>query len=263
MVTHFEVVDAYTHAGLRKHKPIEALRSAMAAANVGRAVLVQHLGEFDNSYIGDIVAAEPQCFAGACLVDETAPGAEAELERLRGSGQFRGVRFLDVVIREQPELVAAASRLGFIIVLYARDGIHHSERAVRELFEAVPGTRLVVTHLGSPHLDEDAELAAHRAALTGLAELPGVYAQLSGMHMATKYPYRPLHTLIEETADAFGTSRMLWGSNFPPLGGDEEYVRELLLTQRGGLPLPPGSNSEICGATAMRLWFDDDPQVES
>ena len=54
-----EIVDAYTHCGLRKYHPIEKIRHVMNLADVARAVLVQHLGEFDNSYIGNMVKNDP------------------------------------------------------------------------------------------------------------------------------------------------------------------------------------------------------------
>ncbi|HUE16056.1 MAG TPA: hypothetical protein VMR25_17935, partial [Planctomycetaceae bacterium] len=59
-----EIVDAYAHCGLSKYEPIEKVREVMAAAGVSRAVLVQHLGEFDNSYIGPVVQSDPQHLAG-------------------------------------------------------------------------------------------------------------------------------------------------------------------------------------------------------
>ena len=66
-----EIIDAYVHSGMHKFQPIEAVADVMESAGVSRVVIVQHLGEFDNSYIGDIVEAHPEKYAGVCLVDHT------------------------------------------------------------------------------------------------------------------------------------------------------------------------------------------------
>ena len=45
------IIDSYTHCGISKYLPIEDVSATMDRAGVHRAVLAQHLGEFDNSYI--------------------------------------------------------------------------------------------------------------------------------------------------------------------------------------------------------------------
>ncbi len=44
-----EIIDGYTPCGLSKYEPIEKVRKVMAGAGVQRAVLAQHLGEYDNT----------------------------------------------------------------------------------------------------------------------------------------------------------------------------------------------------------------------
>jgi hypothetical protein len=45
-----EITDAYAHCGLRKYKPVEALRAIIKENGVSRTVLVAHRGEYDHSY---------------------------------------------------------------------------------------------------------------------------------------------------------------------------------------------------------------------
>ena len=71
----FSITDAYGHCGLRKFRPIEDVKRITDRHGVARANLVQHMGEFDNSYIGGIVRDEPERFAGVFLVDIDAPDA--------------------------------------------------------------------------------------------------------------------------------------------------------------------------------------------
>src|SRR5579863_5832029 len=107
-----DIVDAYAHCGLSKYEPIEKVREVMSAAAVSQAVLVQHLGEYDNSYIGSVVASDRQHFAGVLLVDHCLPDASATLGEWHGSGNFQGIRITAQAIEESPALVSQAGDFG-------------------------------------------------------------------------------------------------------------------------------------------------------
>src|SRR5579871_5736006 len=157
-----EIIDAYSHCGLKKYEPIETVQSVMAASGVSRAVLVQHLGEFDNSYIGGIAARDPEHFAGVCLVDATSPVAVQSLQTLAASGQFKGVRFTIDVCTFAPELFQAAVDVGLIIVLYAPEGVAKAIGPLINCLDARPTARLVLRHLGTPNLADGPEFVAAR-----------------------------------------------------------------------------------------------------
>lgn len=251
----FEVVDSYSHCGLHKYQPVEVVRQTMGSAGVSRAVLVQHLGEFDNSYIGGIARAEPARFAAVCLVDYTSPDALRELERLAATGDFRGIRVTDEMLRKAPELVSAAVRLDFNVVLSALGGAHTCVTELRALLDAEPDCRLTITHLGRPIVGEAPDFATHRPVFA-LAEYPGVYFQLSGMKMWMPLPHEPLYPLIEMAVEAFGASRLLWGSNYPVVGDASDYAADLRLLLDGRLPVLADAIPAIAGGNARVLWFD-------
>lgn len=249
-----DITDAYLHSGLSKYLPIEDVDRTIGAAGVSRAVIVQHLGEYDNSYIRGIVEREPDQFAGICLVDHTDSGAGRTLSALLGDGPFRGVRLTSDVLREAPGVFAAAADAGGIIVFYAPEGIAASADALETFLESRPYCRLVVTHLGNPSVEESPGFEQHRA-LFRLASYGGVYLQISGMEMFCPYPHEPLYPLIEEAAGVFGPERLLWGSNYPVVGGIDDYRRELDLLLDGRLPLPAGAVSKVAGGNAAALYF--------
>jgi len=83
-----DIIDGYCHCGLSKYRPIEDVNLVMNRFGVSRAVLVQHLGEYDNSYIGQVITAQPHRFAGVMLVD-----VNGDLSALELAG-FKGVRLL-------------------------------------------------------------------------------------------------------------------------------------------------------------------------
>ncbi len=251
-----EIIDAYTHCGLSKYEPIKQVARVMASAGVGRAVLVQHLGEFDNSYIAGCVASAPDRLAGVCLVDHTLPDAVSQLEKLANSGCFRGVRFPVQVLIDAPDLFDTAAKLGLVLVLYAPDGMGYVVESLNRFLDLHPGARVVLTHLGTPRMEEAPEFAGARRAFR-LARHPGVYWQLSGMKMYCPWPHEPLHPLIADAFSAFGPERILWGSNYPVVGSELDYGRDLELLTQERLPIPPDAIPAIAGGNAKRLWFGD------
>ena len=88
------ITDGYSHCGLSKWRPVEDVDRVMNRFGVPRAVLAQHLGEFDNTYIEEIVAARPDRFAGAFVIDTESDDASHALAHWAGRGVFRGIRIL-------------------------------------------------------------------------------------------------------------------------------------------------------------------------
>jgi len=250
-----EIVDAYAHCGLSKYEPIEKVRAVMAAAGVARAVLVQHLGEFDNSYIGSVVEADPQHFAGVLLVDHRAANAVDTLEHGMASGHFQGIRLTAEAISQSPALLSTAANLGLVVVLYAPDGIRPILQPLEKELQLAPFMRLVVTHLGNPTL-EKGDIAESAREVFRLAKFANVYLQLSGMKMFCPFPHEALYPLIADALTHFTPGRILWGSNYPVVGSQADYLADLRLLLDGRLPVPPEAIPKIAGENAQRLWFN-------
>lgn len=249
-----EIIDGYCHCGLNKYEPIERVAAVMAAANVSRAVLVQHLGEFDNSYLAGIAAAEPQRFAAVYLIDHQPNDCIATLNRWADSGSFRGIRLSTEALAARPDLADAAVDRGLIIVLYAPEGVAPAASLLSDLFKRRPGAHLVVSHLGKPDTADSPQFAKWGDTLR-LAEHPGAYLQLSGMKMFCPWPHEPLYPLIEQAVERFGPARIYWGSNFPVVGDATDYRNDLALIAEGKLPIASGDIPAIVGQNAKRLWF--------
>jgi len=246
------MIDGYTHCGLSKYRPIAEVRAVLASAGVERAVLCQHLGEYDNHYLAEVVAGEPAKFAAICLVDPVQESATSELEDWQATGRFRGVRLVAQWLSGHESLWARAVELGLILVVYAPQGMAHAAPTIGRFAAAHPDARLVVTHLGNPQVSPGEPLAND---LLRLAAVPGVFIQLSGLGQFCEYPYLQLAELVRSIVAEFGASRIYWGSNFPVCGDRVAYERELELVKSG----PWGLNSEqihsILTQTAAALWF--------
>ena len=250
----FELIDGYTHCGLRKYEPIEVLREVLAAAGVSRALIVQHLGEYDNEYLAGIARAEPETFRCVCLVDHTDPAAEQQLATLASGGDFEGVRLTSQVLFERPELAMTAAELGLVIQAMPSHPPERWAPVLEAVLERHPETGVMLSHMAMPRLEDGPGFAPQRPALD-LASHPNVYLQLSFAGRPGPYPHESVYPAIEQAVEAFGTERIVWGSNYPPVGGVEEYIADLDLLLDGKLPIPDEAIEAVAGANARRFWF--------
>jgi len=255
------VIDVYAHCGQSKYHPLPDLEQAMACAGVEQAVLVQHLGEYDNGYIGECVASRPDRFAGVCLVDHTLPTACNDLGRWAATGSFRGVRLLMEILETNRELWQAATTLRLNLLVFDPAGIVPRLGLLAEFLDEHPAATVILSHLGMPDAADDPGFA-RQAAIFELSRYPHVYFQISGMHMFCLYPYAPMMPLISRALATFGSDRVLWGSNYPVLGGNEEYTREADLLRSGQLPIDRGALPAVAATTAEQVWFSNRTERE-
>ncbi len=251
-----EVIDAYLHCGLSKFEPIETVRDVMARAGAARGVLVQHLGEYDNSYISGIAAAEPARYAAVGLLDHARPDAIEALSEMKEAGVLKGIRLTAQWLEDAPDLWRRAVDLGFILVLFAPEGIIQNLQTLANFLADRPRARIVLTHLGNPATAASPSFENHQS-LFALAKREGLIYQLSGMDMCCPYPHEPLYPLIAEAVQSFGPARLMWGSNYPVVGDTENYARDLDLVKDGRLPIPQDAIAQVIGGTARELWFPE------
>lgn len=141
------MIDGYCHCGLSKYRPVEDVLAVMKSAGIERAVLCQHLGEYDNAYLAGVVERHPATLAAVCLIDPTSASAVPDLESLHATGRFRGVRLLADWLRDYESLWGRAVELGLTLVIYAPQGMVAATPVITRFAAAHPAARVVVTHL--------------------------------------------------------------------------------------------------------------------
>ena len=118
------VIDAYTHCGLDKYEPIDRVREMMTHSGIDRAVLAQHLGQYDNRYIGSVVSEDPEHFAVTTTREESDLTALETSEVRRFLGEFGvelvvGVDGVEDFLRQQRYGVEVWKPLVAIVLLLA------------------------------------------------------------------------------------------------------------------------------------------------
>ena len=117
--------------------------------------------------------------------------------------------------------------------------------------------RLVISHLGLPPrvVGPPADLSAIQS-VTDLARYPQVHVKLSGFYALSDpghdYPHRAAWPYVEALLEAFGPSRLLWGSDFSPCLDWLTYPQTLGVL--GQMPfLEDSARAAIEGANLSRL----------
>lgn len=175
-------------------------------------------------------------------VDPALPPDEirAHLDAQAQSSRFAGVRVLYGFEPDSPavpvvlEWLAAHDRV--------LDLVSHPAQADAWLRALAPydGLRVVLEHTGWP--ESASHVDAWRAALSRFAATPMV-CKLSGLGMVLMdTSTQALRPWVEGALEAFGTERLLFGSNMPidTMGGDYAQLVDSLTTLVGGPEEQPG-----------------------
>jgi len=238
------------------------LLAEQEGAGVTRTVLVQmSFYEFDNAYLLDVIAARPERFRGIAIVDESQPDVAATMKDLatKGVRGFRLYAFPDRVAEwEDSEGIRTMWRTG------AEEGLAmccltdpESLPVIHRLCERHPETPVVIDHfarLGAGGRADRERLDQ----LLALAEFPRTFVKTSAFYAlsADGAPYTDLAPMFREVRDAFGSERLMWGSDCPyqvqtphTYGASVDLVAEKLdfLTEK--------EKRDILRDTADRVFF--------
>ena len=250
-------------SGWSRERPVsfEKMLAAMDQAGIGKSVLVQASTCYghDNSYVADAVAAHPRRFAGVFSVDMLAPDAP---ERIRywSSRGLNGLRVFiaghtatahDVTL-DDPRAFAAwqcAAEAGLSICVQLRAAGLAQLESVLERF---PQARIILDHMARPVVDDGPPYAA-AASLFALARYQNLYLKLTTHNVrdARQGKATP-QSFVARAVEAFGASRVAWGSNYP---ASEGALSELLAQAREAVaPLPAAEREWIFSRTAKSLY---------
>ena len=256
-----EIVDGYCHCGLSKYRPIGDVRRFMKRMGISRSVLVQHLGEYDNSYIEQIVSAEPDRFAGVFLVDVGAERAQKSLDFWAKKKEFRGIRLLAHTLEAHPKLWEQVGQSGLNIVLFEELTSVPYVEAVTDFLKNHPTTKLILSHFGRLDPHEFPHFKGFDLILT-LADYPNAFLQVSGMDAFAPYPYKDLVPLVQRSLETFGPDRILYGSNYPVGRSPQASEEDLKLLLSGKLGVPADCLDRVLRCTASNLWFNSQSKGE-
>jgi L-fuconolactonase len=256
------LVDSHCHALLHWFEPVDVLLHQMGANGVEKAALVQVRGQFDNRYLIECVRRFPTRFCALVGVDTDRPDAPETLAHWVGEGAI-GVRLGPAVRSPGSDSLAIwrkAAELAIAVTAFGSPDEFTSPWFEQVLTE-LPNLPVIIEHLGRIGRDEAPPYTRFRKILD-LARYPNAYIKVHGLGEICPRPmpfpepmrFPNVPPFMEMAYEAFGASRMMWGSDFPPVAGREGY-RNALRWPMEHIPFRNNADKEwIFAKTALSLF---------
>ncbi|MDE0103195.1 MAG: amidohydrolase family protein [Bryobacterales bacterium] len=189
------------------------------------------------------------------------PGLGAALDGLAGDARLRGCRHVlqdeaddDYMLREdfnQGLSRVTSAGLVYDILIYER----HLPQAL-VLVDRHPSQVFVLDHIGKPCIREGS-FRPWSGLIRKLARRPNVYCKLSGMVTEADWntwTYKQMLPYLETVLDAFGTRRVMFGSDWPMCLLASSYGRWFSAVERFVSRLGDSERLRVMGGTAAEAY---------
>lgn len=233
-------------AGLLKENSMDGSVLVQVDQTPGEtASLLKHAEE--NDFIKGVVG----------WVDLCAPIIEAELKAYRSFPKLKGFRH--ILQAEQPDYMLtpdfkrgiaalAPHRFTYDVLVYP-----HQLPAVLELVTNFPEQPFVIDHLAKP-LIRSREMDTWAKYIRQVARFPNVYCKVSGMVTEAdirSWRAEDFRPYLDVVADAFGTDRLMFGSDWPVclVAADYKQVVEIVADY-----FPVDAHVKIFGENATSFY---------
>lgn len=275
------IIDTHTHAGTNWFEPVEMLIHQMNLNNVEKSILVQHgrpqFGHYDHTYLFECMKRFPGRFGVVVIVDVTKSEALTKLEHYKEQGAI-GVRLNPLQRSPGSDPLAIwrkADDLGLVVSSMGSVDDNSSDE-FHSLVSQLPNLPIVLEHFAGggegaafPQNGPgpQAPYTKLKRALK-LANYPNTFIKVHGLAELSNRPsalpvrydlefYDEVSPIVHMIRDAFGSKRIMWGSDYPPVSQREGYRNAL----RGILEHPAFDSLEdrdwVMGKTALSFFKFD------
>jgi L-fuconolactonase len=237
------------------------LAPILARHGIRATILVQAAPTLaETRWLLDLAHRTPTVAGVVGWVDFDARDAPEQVAALARDRKLVGVRPMVQDIGDDDWLVRPSHAPAFEAIV-AHDLVfdalvlpRHLTRLAR-VIERHPALRVVVDHGAKPRIRER-EVEPWRSDLAAVAQHPQASCKLSGLLTEARPGdgARELAPWVDAILDLFGTTRVLWGSDWPvvDLAGGYDRWREVSLDLLA--PLSTGARDAVLGANAVRVY---------
>jgi L-fuconolactonase len=250
---------------IRRDFALADLAPQAKAAGIGRTVLVQVLPSLAETAEFLALAGEPDLVAGvvgwADLTCAAVPETLAALRSGPGGARLAGIRHLvqgepDPGWLARPDVRRGLRAVADAGLVYDLLTLPRQLPAAIEAARALPGLTFVLDHLSKPPIASGA-LQPWATLVRELAALPNVSCKLSGMVTEAGRPgwtVAGLRPYAEVILDAFGPSRVMFGSDWPVCLLAASYAEVVSAAQELAAGLNQDEQADVFGGTAARVY---------
>lgn len=258
-------IDPVDMAALRRSFDLTDLRPRAAAAGVDRTIVVQTVPEPEETPELLALAAHSDLVAAVVgWVDLTTPAVAENLARLRegrGGAHLAGIRHQvqdepDPWWLTRPDVRRGIAAVGTADLVYELLVVPDQLEAAMATARALPEVTFVLDHLGKPPISSG-RLEPWARQVRALARESHVYCKLSGMVTeadATAWTTDAIRRYADAVLDAFGPSRLMFGSDWPVCLLASDYDGVVGLAEELTRHLDEDERTQIFRRTAERVY---------
>ncbi|WLS79858.1 amidohydrolase family protein [Erwinia pyri] len=242
------------------------LAAELAAQQIQGSVAVQaRQTPEETRWLLSLAERSPEIKAVVGWIDLQQPDLSPQLEAFNGQPLLRGFRHLIQDEADPAEWMAQAAIKPAMQALQQQEYVWdllvtHRHLAEAALFAArFDRHQIVLDHLGKPDLAAGAQQWAKQIA--PLAALPHVSCKLSGLLTEPRpagYGVNDLLPFVEAALEAFGSERIMVGSDWPVCLLAGEYQDAWQSVQQALSPLTLSEQAAITGGNACRIYRIED-----
>ncbi len=239
------------------------LRGHLVKGGVSKTVLVQAADSTAETLFMLQIAAKAEFVAGVVgWVGLDQRDSITMINRLRAKSMLKGLRPMlqDIKdtdwITKAPVLKSLAHLEEVGLRFDALVQPRHLE-VLLEVAQRFPKLQIVVDHVAKPVMGNGAlPDPAWKRGMRNLAALPNVYCKLSGMATEAGRGWKidDLRPFSDVVLDAFGPSKLMWGSDWPVAEMVTEYDTWLDTAWELTEGLSSAEQKEVFGGTAQRFY---------
>lgn len=223
---------------IRKDFLPKDLKPILEANNIDGCIAVQaDQSEEETEFLLQCAQNNPFIKGVVGWVDLRAKNVEERLKHFSKDKNFKGVRHIvqgetDDAFMLQPEFLNGISTLGQLGLTYDILIHQHQLKQAIAMVDKFPNQRFVLNHIAKPKISEGID-AEWENSIKVLATHENVFCKISGLVTETEnYQWiEPVFkAFLDSVVEAFGTNRLLFGSDWPVclLAGSYQDVLQII-----------------------------------
>ncbi|AEE51983.1 amidohydrolase family protein [Haliscomenobacter hydrossis] len=226
------------------------------------SILVQvDQNEEENLFFIELAQQNPFIKGTVGWVDLRADNIEERLAFYKSYPVLKGFRHIvqaetDPYFLQNPAFrrgIAALGKAGYTydILIYP-----HQLPAAIELVQAFPDQTFVLDHLAKPYIKQG-ELDQWASFIEHLAEMPNVHCKVSGMVTEANWKnweFRNFRPFLDKVTEAFGTKRLLYGSDWPVCLVAASYANVIGICEAYFDSFSAEEKKDVMGRNAVRVY---------